>query len=152
MKILLVEDDENKRKHVQEFLQSRYPSDSVEFATSLMSGVRQANQLRPDVILLDMTLPNYDLREGETGGGMHAFGGVELIKQLRRHKIPSRVIVITQFETFGLPPNLKDLAELDAQLLDMYGPQYLGAVYYHASRADWVQKLEDLMQEAAKAP
>jgi len=148
MKILVVEDDENKRVQIIEFLASKHPSVDVKVASSLMAGVKCARSERPDIIILDMTLPNYDLREGESGGGMHAFGGVELLKQLRRHKVDSKVIVFTQFETFGLPPDMQDLPELDKQLSEIYAPQYLGAVYYHASRADWVPKLDELIAAA----
>lgn len=146
-KLLLIEDDENKRTQVLALLSAAFPDLEVKTAASLMAGVRQTRADRPDLVLLDMTLPNYDLRDGETGGGMHAFGGVEYLKQIRRLKIPTKVIVITQFETFGQPPDVKDLPELDAEMRDSFSPFYRGAVYYHASIDEWSRALTRLINE-----
>lgn len=148
MKLLLIEDDENKRTQILEFLSVAFPECETTIAASLMSGVRKARAQSPDLILLDMTLPNYDVRDGEMGGGMHAFGGLEFLKQSRRLRIGSKIIVITQFETFGHPPNVKDLPELDAEMKSSFSPQYIGAIYYHASMEDWATKLYELISAA----
>lgn len=147
--LLLVEDDEHKRDSIVEFLSDEYPTTSVICAASLMSGVKHAMQAKPDVILLDMTLPNFDIRDGETGGSMHAFGGVEFLKQMKRRKLIIPTIVITQFETFGQPPELKDLPELNAELLEAFAPVYRGAIYYHASIDDWAAGLKLALDELA---
>lgn len=144
--VLLVEDDENKRSQVLGLMATRFPELSVTTAGSLMSGVRAAKAATPDLVLLDMTLPNYDLSDGETGGGMHAFGGVEFLKQVRRLRLRTKVIVVTQFETFGQPPNVKDLPELDAEMRAAFDPIYRGAVYYHASLEDWSDSLATLIE------
>jgi CheY-like chemotaxis protein len=144
--LLLVEDDENKRTQVLQFLRSRFPEFGVHTAASLMSGVRSAKANRPELVLLDMTLPNYDVGDGETGGTMHAFGGLEFLKQMRRLRVQTRVIVLTQFETFGTPPKIKDLPELDREMRDKFEPIYCGAVYYHASIENWTKELSDLIR------
>lgn len=144
--VLLVEDDENKRNQVLALMAARFPAVEMTTAASLMAGVRAAKASRPDLVLLDMTLPNYDLSDGETGGGMHAFGGVEFLKQARRLRLDTKVIVVTQFETFGQPPNVKDLPELDAEMRATFEPIYRGAVYYHASLEDWSDALTALVQ------
>lgn len=144
--VLLVEDDENKRNQVLTLMATWFPSVEVSTAASLMSGVRAAKSRTPDLVLLDMTLPNFDLDDGETGGGMHAFGGVEFLKQVRRLRLDTKVIVVTQFETFGQPPNVKDLPELDAEMRANFGPVYRGAVYYHASIEDWSERLADMIK------
>ncbi|RYG99933.1 MAG: response regulator [Alphaproteobacteria bacterium] len=146
MRLLLVEDDENKRLRLEDFVQQRFSSLELLSAGSLMSGVRIAQERRPDLVLLDMTLPNYDVVDGEASGGMHPFGGVEFLKQIKRLKIPARVVVVTQFETFGQPPNVKDFDELDREMRASFSPTYLGAVYYHASLEDWTEKLFDLIE------
>jgi CheY-like chemotaxis protein len=114
-----------------------------------MSGVRTARQIRPDIVLLDMTLPNYDVSDGEPSGGMHAFGGLEFLKQIKRFGLDTKVIVVTQFETFGQPPHVKDFEELDRDLRAAFTPWYVGAVYYHASLEDWADKLFEFMTSGA---
>ncbi len=145
--ILLVEDDNHKRNSIIQFMEEVFPNTHTRVAASLMSGIKSVRQFIPDAILLDMTLPNFDTKDGETGGGMHAFGGVEFLKQLKRRKLNVPTIVITQFETFGQPPNLKDLPELDAELHEAFSPAYLGAVYYHASISDWTNALKTLLDK-----
>jgi hypothetical protein len=55
------------------------------------------------------------------------------------------VIVITQFGTFGQPPDVKDLAELDREMSSQFERNYLGSIYYHASQDAWMEALERLM-------
>lgn len=141
--LLLVEDDEHKRNNIVLYVRETWPDVEISCAASLMSGVRKASVENPVLILLDMTLPNYDIIEGETGGGMHKFGGVEFLKQMRRRKMIMPVVVITQFETFGEPPNLKGLSELDTELKEQFSPIYKGAIYYHASIDEWVANLKN---------
>src|SRR5688572_24536067 len=98
MKILVVEDDENKRVEISQFLQQAYPDVAVELARSVQSGLRYIKNHSPTLILLDMSLPNYDTGPDEPGGTPHIFGGRELLRQLDRFDINVPAIVITQFE------------------------------------------------------
>lgn len=66
--ILLVEDDEHKADRLAEFVRHEYPSARLEKCASYQSGIRAILRVRPDVVLLDMTLPTYD-RERDEGGG-----------------------------------------------------------------------------------
>ena len=84
MTVLLVEDDDYKRTRLLEFMAQRFPSTKVSLAASLMSGVKQARVDRPRLVLLDMTLPNYDVTDGDASEKVHSFGGVEFLKQARR--------------------------------------------------------------------
>jgi DNA-binding response OmpR family regulator len=66
MKILLVEDDENKRAQLEHFIREFWPSSTLATAISLQSGLRALRADSFDVIVLDMTLPNYDQGTDET--------------------------------------------------------------------------------------
>lgn len=68
MDILLVEDDENKRAVISSFLLEYFPDTNLTAKFSLQSGVRSAIESTPDLVLLDMTLPNFDIGADETGG------------------------------------------------------------------------------------
>jgi CheY-like chemotaxis protein len=152
MNILVVEDDDNKRSHILGYLSSNWPDIHVETAESLIAALRAIKRGRHTIVLLDMTLPNYDLDDDGAGGGMHAFGGEEFLRQVKRLRIPTSVVVVTQFETFGEPPDTKNLAELDESLRVEFPNLYRGAIYYHASIHDWnvtlSEKLKDLIQES----
>jgi len=150
MRLLLVEDDENKRSQILALLSDpSLPAIETIVAASLMSGVRLAKEKAPEIVLLDMTLPNYDITDGETGSGTHSFGGVEFLKQMRRLKIRTSVVVVTQFETFGQPPDVMDLADLDKKLGSEFSPMYKGAIYYHSAQEQWTHDLLETVKEIA---
>jgi CheY-like chemotaxis protein len=150
MKILVVEDDENKRSQLTQFLHRFFPGAEGVEARSLQSGLRFIRQSPPDLVLLDMTLPNYDAGFDEPGGQTHIFGGREFLRQMDRFEIIVPVIVVTQFETFGREPHEIGLSELDSELQADHGNVYRGSVYYHAAIHGWEEKLETLMRSVLR--
>lgn len=138
MRILIVEDDENKSLQLDRFVRDEFPQAELRSTRSLQAGVRRIRTEPFNLVLLDMTLPNYEAGPDEPGGGTtHSFGGREFLKQMERFEIATPVVVVTQFETFGAPPHSLNLEELDAQLRREHGSIYQGAVYYHASIHGW---------------
>lgn len=105
----------------------------------------------PDLLLLDMTIPNYDPGPDEPGGQTFAFGGRELLRQLDRFDIVLPVIIVTQFETFGKPPYTIGLAELDAEMRDEHASVYKGVVYYNAAIHGWKEQLRELILMATQS-
>ena len=150
MKILVVEDDENKRLQISQFLRQTYSTAELEVARSVQSGLRQIRHNLPTLVLLDMSLPNYDTGPDEPGGTPYIFGGRELLRQLDRFDINVPTIVITQFEIFGKPPNAMKLPQLDSELKAKHAPLYQGIVYYHASIHGWKGELRKLIDRALK--
>lgn len=146
MKILLVEDDENKRSALEGFFHGQRPGTELDVAKSLQAAVRRVRSTKYELVILDMTLPNYDPSPDEPGGGtIHSFGGREFLKQITRFKIDTPVIVVTQFEKFGKPPTTTNLEELDRSLREEFARTYRGAVYYHAAIVGWQQELATLI-------
>jgi CheY-like chemotaxis protein len=146
MRILIVEDDENKRLQINHFLHRVFPQAQTSEARSLQSGLRLVRQTPPNLVLLDMTLPNYDADFDEPGGQTHIFGGREFLRQMDRFDIAAPVIVVTQFETFGKGTSEIGLSELDAELRADHGTIYRGSIYYHAAIHGWEEQLENLMR------
>ncbi len=145
MKILIVEDDEAKRVQLIAFLKGLNISADLRLARSLQSGLRLLKEERPDLIVLDMTLPNYDAGPDESGGEHHPLGGRQFMSQMDRFDMGVPVVVVTQFETFGKGPELMNLADLDKRLKREFPSIYLGSVYYHAAIHGWKQDLERLV-------
>ena len=141
MKILIVEDDENKRVQLSDFLRTIIPSETVVLERSLQSGVRRVKSEALNLIILDMTLPMYDASPDEPSDDTHIFGGREFLSQMERFDINIPVVVFTQFEVFGKPPNEMRLDDLNRELFDDYPETYQGAVYYHASLNSWKEEL-----------
>lgn len=146
-KILIVEDDVHKREQLTSFIDAIEGSHIVEQAGSLIGGIRALRSGKPDIVILDMTLPNYEPENDGHIGSVLAFGGVEFLRQARRFNILTRVIVVTQFETFGDDENAKDRRELDHELGQQFPDIYEGMVYYHASLSDWWDELGTLLNK-----
>jgi DNA-binding response OmpR family regulator len=142
MKILLVEDDDNKRTLLTQFVADSLPKAELIVARSLQSGIRKIRTQLADLVLLDMTLPTYDIGPDEPGGSTHAFGGREFLRELRRFKLNVPVIVVTQFQTFGSGHESTTLGALDDELKRDFPSLYRGAVYYHAAIQSWKENLK----------
>lgn len=147
MSILVVEDDENKRIQLQRFLESIIPNEDVIFERSLQSGVRKIRSTHFDLVILDMTLPQYDLSPDEPSDDTHIFGGQEFLAQMDRFDVYTPVLVFTQFEVFGKPPNEMNLENLNRNLELEYPVIYKGFVYYHASINTWKNELGKKLTE-----
>ena len=141
MEVLLVEDDENKRVRIAAYYTAQFPDDSVTYADAMVTGLRTAREIEPDLIILDMTLPNYSISAAQGYNPMRPFGGRDFLRQLSRLNLKAKVVILTQFETFGSPPNVVNLSGLDQELRNEFQPIYLGAIYYHASKAAWQVEL-----------
>jgi CheY-like chemotaxis protein len=144
--ILIVEDDGNKLTQLTGFLQERFQSVELRTARSLQGGVKHIRSLVPNLVLLDMTLPNFDATPDDAGGQTHNFGGREFLKQLDRFDITVPVIVVTQFITFGRGSQTIELEDLDKELRASFSPNYVGCVYYHTSIEKWKDELHKLLE------
>lgn len=100
MQILLIEDNSNKLKQIKRVLTEIYPESNIEEAYSFNSGVRKVYENKWNLIILDMSLPTYDITHTESGGDKKPVAGKNIMKRMLNRKIIVPVVIITQFETF----------------------------------------------------
>jgi len=84
MKILLIEDDEEKAAILAEFIKVEFPSIEIDLARSFGSGLRSLMKgaFVYRLLLLDMSMPIYDVTPTEPGGGKpESFAGSEILAQ-----------------------------------------------------------------------
>jgi CheY-like chemotaxis protein len=146
MKILLVEDDELKRRRVVEFLHEVDQEISVREARSLRSGLREILAEGWNLILLDMSMPAFDITIGEDGGRPQAYAGRELLNHMRRRQLDMPTCVLTQFDRFGEAPDLLTLEQLDNELKRDHPTRYVGAIYYSVMEERWKTELGELIR------
>lgn len=149
MNILLAEDDDDKLSQIQVFLDSLSLGDKRDTAKSLQSTLKLLVSESYDLLLLDMTMPNFDRTIYEDGGRPHAFGGREILRQMKRRRISTPVIVITQFDRFGEDPDIVSLEQLN-QELQMNYENYSGIVQFRGNVDDWKQDLQELIFKIVK--
>lgn len=150
-RILLVEDDPNKARQLRGFLQDQFETVSVDERRSFQSGLKEVLLNPPDILLLDMTMPNYDVSGKETGGMERRYAGKEMLRRLQRKRVSTIVIIVTQFERFGEGDDLVTLEELREELASGYPSLFRGAVFYQAANADWKSNLRDRILSALPA-
>src|SRR2546428_368773 len=94
VKILLVEDDEDKLDQIREFLVAVEADWQIEQTRSLNSGLRAVQSGEYDIIILDMTMPAFDITLRDDGGRPQAFAGRELLRHMHRRKNLTPVVVL----------------------------------------------------------
>ncbi len=145
--ILIVEDDENKRNQLIKFIEEKYNSIEVDIAKSFHSGLESVLSKQYDLILLDITMPTYDISHDEDGGRPQQYAGRDLLRQMKRRKLTATVIVVTQYDVFGDESDSLSLSQLDKQLNEDYPDIYHGTVYYNAAIGDWKNILEETINQ-----
>ena len=147
MKILIVEDDQNKINQLNEFLNNTCPNDSIVIKNSFNSGLKEIISNRADCLILDMSMPTFDKTPIEKGGSFRMYAGKEILRQMERRKIKIPVILVTQFDLFGPEDDRKSLAELSEELSFVYNDMYRGAVYYNPAHNNWKDDLQKKLFE-----
>ena len=144
-KILLIEDDADKSKKIQLFLKTLYQCDITEkksYKSSLKELISNGDDY--DFILMDMSMPNFDISEEEPDGGSHeSFAGRDLLEQMKLREIETSVFIITQYDTFGESFNKLSLEELKSQLNDQFCPIYKDTIYYNTAQENWKNELKE---------
>ncbi|MFJ5830571.1 response regulator [Streptomyces sp. NPDC093089] len=83
IRVLLVDDHQVVRRGLRTFLEVQDDIEVVGEAADGAEGVARAEELRPDVVLMDVKMPGTD--------------GIEALKRLRELANPARVLIVTSF-------------------------------------------------------
>lgn len=146
MKILLIEDDQHKSSQIIQFLKNEFDNINIVFKKSYQSGLKELLTTNNDMILLDMQLPNFDIKPGEDGYKFRKLAGFDILRELSRKKKQCRVIVITQFETFGEGEFYIDLLNLKQMLKSEFPNLYIATVFYSPDNTLWQKELIELIK------
>ena len=143
MQILLIEDNSNKLKLIKRVLTEIYPESNIEEAYSFNSGVRKVYENKWNLIILDMSLPTYDITHTESGGDKKPVAGKNIMKRMLNRKIIVPVVIITQFETFD--DDRISLNSLNAEFQDGFKEIWKGTVFY--GNDDWSIDLKEILDK-----
>jgi CheY-like chemotaxis protein len=146
--ILLVEDEGPKRENIRSLLKQMALLDGVYEARSVGSAVRALRNRRYDLVILDMSLPTFDIEADASGGRPQGFGGVEVLRYMDRFKIETPSIVLTAFEAFGEGGKELDLRSLEETVRRDHPRTFADLVFYNSMFSTW---RDDLRQKIEKA-
>lgn len=143
MKLLFIEDEQSKERQIFEFIKSLDINLDIFIEKSLMSGIRRIQTEIYNLVLLDMSLPLYDLGSDiDENNEFEAFAGIDILEEMFRIDYLGRVIVITAFDIIEDDSKKLSLEQLDLQMKKDYPTLYLGCIHYNSSSLEWKHKLE----------
>lgn len=145
MKILIVEDNEIKLNKLKGCLLGHFPSVDISEVASYSSAVNILMSHSFDLVVLDMSLPSFDKKGLENGGRIRTFGGREIASQMKRRKIPTPFLIVTQYDGFTLGDKYLTIPELDEQLQAKYQDQFLGVIYFDAINNSWRNEITEII-------
>lgn len=142
MKILLIEDDPNKKTQLCNFLNNLKEVNIIQ-TNSYKSGLRAVVKDSFDLVILDMSMPTFDITINESGGRILPFAGKEILRQMKRRNIIIPTIVVTQFEKFGEYEKMIYLEELNEELALEFSENYIDTVNYNPTSSSWIDSLKE---------
>jgi len=138
--ILVVEDDPFKLSQIESFLSSELSSKDYKCARSVNSARKRLSEDSYTLVILDMSLPTYDITANEPGGRPQNYGGKELLRYMYRKKLKIKTVLLTQYEEF--------IAEgVGDAMGEKYSDTFCGIIYFDTER-NWEQKLMNMVAEA----
>jgi len=149
MKILFIEDHPLKQAQINKFISEKFFDFKVEVKNSYISGLKELirNHENYDILLLDISMPNYDISSEDSGGDWMPLAGKKILKEMFLRDIPTKAIVITMHGSFD---DGTKITELDKELQDEFAENYIGYVYYSQINEDWMEKLSKLFNTLKK--
>lgn len=143
MKILLIEDDAYKLNNVVNYLESISDDMYIDTGGSVAKGVSMALNNSYDLLLLDMTIPNFESNKGQESGMSYKNGGEYIIRELLEEDINFRCAIITQYETF----NNETIDEISQRIDNLCKGKYYGYVKYSTMDEQWKNELKNLIAD-----
>lgn len=149
MKIIFIEDHPLKQAQINKLISEKFIDSIVINKNSYISGLKELieNHQAYDVLLLDISMPNYDISSEDSGGDWMPLAGKKILKEMYLRDIPIKAIVITMHGSFD---DGTKITELDDNLKSEFPENYLGYVYYSQINDDWKEKLVKLLNEIQK--
>ncbi|HDU8580690.1 TPA: hypothetical protein RG685_000001, partial [Morganella morganii] len=121
----------------------------IEERESLRGGLKAILSLSDlDLILLDMSMPSFDLTDEFGSEDPESFAGIEIMSQMKLREINVPVLVVTQYKSFEKGSvSLEDLIE---KMTSEFKPFFKGTIYYDSLLEGWKKQLSDYLEETRK--
>jgi CheY-like chemotaxis protein len=139
--ILVVEDDEYKSADICRVIADIIPAAALSRAQSVTSALRSISSRKFDLVVLDMSLPTFDLSGPGGGGSPQSQGGVEVLRLAKKLGSTIPVIVVTQYPDVEFDGLEVPLAEAAVRLSARFGMNVLGCIAYEFDRGTWKEEL-----------
>jgi len=145
-KILFVEDDDNKIEEILNYFEAvknEFAPFIIEVKRSYQSGLNEILDGDFDLILLDMSMHNFEKKLNEPGGEFMQFAGEDILKEMIWNDVLTKTIIVTQYDIIG-NRTLKELKEI---WQERFGEVYVGTVFYSVNETNWKDELHLFLKQ-----
>lgn len=147
MRLLIVEDEEPKRDAVQAFASRHFVWADIATARSVRSAIARIRDACPHLLLLDMSLPTFDIAPGEPGGRPQGEGGIEVLRYLEMSETVLPTIVVTGYDAFRRKDGQRiGYERLSDELRSDFPTLFRGLVHFDPIQGVWGEQMRELMQ------
>ena len=151
MKILIVEDDKYKSDAINDCLNDFFVNPEIFIEESLSSGLFTLDEEEIELIILDMSMPSFDVSEKDpTGGTPESYAGEDFLSHMTLMGLITPVIVVTQFDNFESAVGDVSLSNLSKKLFFDHPNIYKGSIYFKVSSSRWKTELKKLLKKVIK--
>jgi CheY-like chemotaxis protein len=137
MNVLLIEDDEFKAADVTKVLAEYCPELSLQRATSVSSALKAITAQTFSLVILDMSLPTFELSGPGGGGSPQSQGGLEVLRLATRLEKVTPFIVITQYPDIELDGRDVPLSQAPRTLRSRFGLRVKACILYEFDGDAW---------------
>ena len=137
MRVLIVEDEDFKAADVRRVLADIIPNQRETKASSVTSAMRLLMAELFDILILDMSLPTFDLSGPGGGGSPQGQGGIEILRLTKRLAARPSIIVVSQYPDIEVDGRAIPLAQAARVLSDKFGVSVLKCVAYEYASDSW---------------
>lgn len=146
----IIEDSPLKANVLRCFLNERFSTLEIKIQGSYQSGLKLVQQAPPALIILDMTLPNFDRMPNSREGRLRPVGGYDMMRKIKLRNISTQIIVVTQLESFGEGGDEVSFDEMALRCAREFPDIYVGSVYFDQREAAWQDTLEAMIANLKK--
>jgi len=142
MKILIVEDDLNKLNNLKKFINTYFETKNIEIYIeikhSYQSGLDTILSNYYDLLLLDMSLPNFDIDDNNDSGDPLSKAGELILYEMDVMGININTIIVTQHDDF----DGESLESINDDYKNKFSTFYIDYIFYNAIESDWEDELK----------
>lgn len=146
LKILVADDNQEKTKYVMEALISVADPSDIDISISYNGTTKLLKKNNYDLLILDMTMPNFDPVDNSSPT-LKPLAGKDVLAKLHYRKIKIPVIILTQFDVFGRLSDVIGLEDLKEDLKSSFPNNFKGCVFYDPQSSTWSNELIHLVKE-----
>jgi CheY-like chemotaxis protein len=145
-KILIADDESPKLESIAEFVTQAAPKAAIHTSRSVRSTLEDLQKNSFDLLILDMSLPTFDVAPGEKGGRAQNLGGEEVLRYMEFYGRECPVVIVTQFDHFFENGKHVGLSHVASRLKIEHPSIFRRVIHYGGSTtASWrAEMLEEI--------